>query len=428
VPIIHRDIKPQNLKLTTRGEIILLDFGLAKGSASLQSRVTSGGSIFGYTPKYAPLEQVQGTGTDPRSDLYALAATMYHLLTNTPPMDALGRAAAFVNSQPDPQPAAHMINPAIPVPISNVIAQTMALAAKDRPTTAKEMLQMLQDAEHRAKHPQAQSKIETPYAPAHYTANDTTIPDPMGGSNSAYQGATIAQRPSAPLPTPPSLPPLPDSVGQPSPPPQPKKRGWKTYLLWGIIVMVFGFLLTCGGLSLFVGKDLKESTDQTATAISERQDERTTAVARDERRKATAKADEDEADTDEADEADVPSIPVTDEDSDSPSVFDTIAPELDTPDTQDDMPVANLFLSDSFDSNEQGWLTGYQEESEWWLGNKTIDGGVYVWDMQAVQGLVHLDDPENIPMVEDFTVSVTAQRFSGPEVTTIYGILFRYQP
>src|SRR5215472_669910 len=89
--IIHRDIKPQNLKITARGQIVLLDFGLAKGQAGELTAVTTSASIFGYTPNYAPLEQVQGMGTDPRSDIYALSATLYHLLSGIKPADALTR-------------------------------------------------------------------------------------------------------------------------------------------------------------------------------------------------------------------------------------------------------------------------------------------------------------------------------------------------
>lgn len=139
-PIIHRDIKPQNLKLTTNGRIVLLDFGLAKGTAALQTRVTSTGrSVFGYTPQYAPLEQIQGTGTDPRSDLYSLAATLHHLLTNDPPSSALTRTAAVMDEQPDPLRPVHERNPAVPVAVSEVLQQALALQARKRPESAAAM-------------------------------------------------------------------------------------------------------------------------------------------------------------------------------------------------------------------------------------------------------------------------------------------------
>jgi serine/threonine protein kinase len=141
--IIHRDIKPQNLKLSSRGQIILLDFGLAKGQVGEVSRVSTA-SIFGYTPNYAPLEQIQGLGTDPRSDIYALAATLYHLLTGVKPPDALSRAAALVNGQPDPLLPANEIQPSIGSQISAVLERAMSQNRDQRYPSAAAMRSALQ--------------------------------------------------------------------------------------------------------------------------------------------------------------------------------------------------------------------------------------------------------------------------------------------
>jgi WD40 repeat protein len=146
-PIIHRDVKPQNLKIAERDQIILLDFGLAKGKPLHMSRATTTGSIFGYTPNYAPIEQIRGHGTDPRSDLYGLAATIYHLITGVPPVDAATRADSHLGNEPDPLRPANEVNPNVPQDVSELLTTAMAQHRNRRPSSAAEMLQML----HKAK-------------------------------------------------------------------------------------------------------------------------------------------------------------------------------------------------------------------------------------------------------------------------------------
>lgn len=145
-PVVHRDIKPQNLKLTPRGQIILLDFGLAKGNPTGAQHQTQAKSVFGYSRNYASIEQIQGTGTEPRSDLYSLGATLYHLLTGVPPVDALTRAMQVLNGDPDPLKSIDSINPAVPSAVAAVLSRAMDLNSNQRPASALVMRAMLNDA------------------------------------------------------------------------------------------------------------------------------------------------------------------------------------------------------------------------------------------------------------------------------------------
>lgn len=157
-PIVHRDIKPMNLKPTPRGDIVLLDFGLSKGLGV--TRLGSGISIHGFTPQYAPPEQIQGTGTDPRSDLYALAATLYHLLTGVAGADAITRSSAIAVGQDDPLRAVSELNPEVPAPVADIIHRAMSLAVAKRPATAGEMRHVLIRARRNAEKSRAVSEAE----------------------------------------------------------------------------------------------------------------------------------------------------------------------------------------------------------------------------------------------------------------------------
>ncbi len=187
VPVIHQDIKPQNLKLTPRGDIILLDFGLARNISALVSTMTARHSttMGGFTLNYAPLEQIRGSDPDPRSDLYALAATLYHILTGVRPPDALTRAAALLNKTDDPLRPAHTLNAQIPTGVADVLHAALSLNLDERPESAAAMraaLQMVDGARSRRRLPTLTKNQHTHTAVTSTITrrfHDTHITDPL---------------------------------------------------------------------------------------------------------------------------------------------------------------------------------------------------------------------------------------------------------
>lgn len=156
LPIFHRDIKPKNLKLTQTYDIILLDFGLARGGITVSmsdiedsATTTPEGAnrkVYGFTPPYAPFEQMRDGEPDARSDIYSLAATLYHMLTGALPPDAMGRMARLINGQPDSLRPIRDLSAHVPVPVAQLIERGLSVMIEQRPQTAREMREQLAQA------------------------------------------------------------------------------------------------------------------------------------------------------------------------------------------------------------------------------------------------------------------------------------------
>jgi len=96
-------------------------------------------SVPGGTRNYAPLEQIWGTGTDPRSDLYSLAATLYHLLTGQLPTDAGTRLTEISQGGADPLRRANKLNPRVNTRVADALQQAMSISCEQRFSNAAEM-------------------------------------------------------------------------------------------------------------------------------------------------------------------------------------------------------------------------------------------------------------------------------------------------
>ena len=141
--LAHGDIKPQNVKLTPRGQPMLLDFGVARVRAPLMKQL-GGKQVSSFL--FMPPEQIAGQLTSPRGDLYALAATLYYLLIGEPAPLAGSRVNALNRGQPDPLKMPHLLNPQVTTQVSAALVLALALDPAQRFESASVMRATLQRA------------------------------------------------------------------------------------------------------------------------------------------------------------------------------------------------------------------------------------------------------------------------------------------
>lgn len=143
--VLHRDIKPQNIRIDQFGVPMLIDFGAARAETQARSRMA--GTFRVVTDGYSPHEfYVSGAAQGPHSDLYALAATLHHVITGKAPVAADERASAVATGQADPyQPIADSY-PAQDGRLLHLIDRALRMKPEDRPPNAAAWLTALADA------------------------------------------------------------------------------------------------------------------------------------------------------------------------------------------------------------------------------------------------------------------------------------------
>ncbi|MBF6589913.1 MAG: protein kinase [Ktedonobacterales bacterium] len=175
-PIIYRDLKPPNVMLTPNGAMKLIDFGIARWLYPDRQDTAQLG-----TDGYAPPEQYTAH-SEPRSDLYALGATLYHLLTGRVPEPAPqrlgGRQLTPIRTH----------NPAVPETVERVVGLALALQAQDRFTSAAKMREALEWTLRRSDEGHGQRRLTPPPAAGKRGA-------PHGSTAGAVAGAHGAALP-----------------------------------------------------------------------------------------------------------------------------------------------------------------------------------------------------------------------------------------
>jgi serine/threonine protein kinase len=229
-PVLHRDIKPGNVKITPQGQIFLVDFGLAKVVQSTSLATTTGARAM--TPGYSPPEQYGTAHTDARTDIYSLGATLYSALTDALPEDGLARAMEQADLTP-----IRKRNPRASRRLTAVIERALEVKPDDRYQNADEFKQDLLNSRNSTR---KRADFNLPPAPpeeAPTTPAEGAVPPPEGESAESTADSAIAIVPRDDL--------VPEPPFQDAYRPRRRRRKnlWPLIALLTLIVAVLGIFI-----------------------------------------------------------------------------------------------------------------------------------------------------------------------------------------
>lgn len=144
--IVHRDVKPSNIRINAQGQARLMDFGLARSDSVSLALTTS--SLYLGTPYYMSPEQAEDPrAVDSRADMYSFGATFYHALTGRPPFEGATPFAVMFKHKTEPLTAVQSLNPAVSKVVAEVIERCLAKSPASRFSSFGEIVRCLSPAE-----------------------------------------------------------------------------------------------------------------------------------------------------------------------------------------------------------------------------------------------------------------------------------------
>ena len=413
-PVLHRDIKPANIRISPEGKAMLVDFGLVKMYDPTNQTTLGARAV---TPGYAPPEQYGRGSTDARSDLYAVGATLYRMLSGQEPPESVHRMTG------EPLRPVHELNPKIPPGLSAIVARALAIDPAQRYQTAAEFRTDLEQLRVALAAGAAPALIQPPRPAA--AAQPAAAPQPLSAAPPPSARPASAQAAPKPAPVARTVAvetPLVAAPERTTGAPPTAQRG--SGLPWLLGLGAFLVILFClgGGLALVGVSQMGQDTPDASVTLAADQTEAAGAQETLESDRATWTVDADlfalqrtatAALAEQATQlAILTEVAATDAFTPSAEASATVEPSP----TSNQLPDWPVLFEEDFETNDAGWNTGVLSENSavFELVSAEVSNSTYSIELQSAKpngGWWIAQDL--MPTGQQFILSMTSRQTAG---------------